>query len=187
VAAALRSELRLFILTTPTAVAVLAVATDTEAVLVLFAVPGAVLGVVLYQDHRRTTGQPATAGTVLEPPGRGSTRPLIISDIAAPEASMMDDFTVNWVQARLLRQALEGTDLPPHRLWMHYLGHGGAVGEVELQAYLHELLHLPAVERDRLMHTATALLDPRSQPFLPCTGELLGSEKTKCRRADHMD
>ncbi|GGG69937.1 hypothetical protein GCM10011374_38090 [Kocuria dechangensis] len=183
-ATAFKTGLRLFVLTTPTAVAVLAVATDTEAVLLLFAVPGAVVGVVLYQDHRRTTGGPTTPGAALGPPGRDSTRPMIVS---GPEEPAMDDTTVNWVQARLLRQALEGTRLTPHRLWMHYLGHGGAVGEVELQAYLHELLHLPAVERDRLMHTATALLDPRCHPFLPCTGELLGSEKTQCHRADHQD
>jgi hypothetical protein len=179
-----RTGVRLFVLTSPAAVAVLAVATDTEAVLLLFAVPGAVVGVVLYQDHRRTTGRSTSPGAVLGPPGRGSTRPKII---CGPEGPAMDDATVNWVQARLLRQALEGTGLTPHRLWMHYLDHGGAVGEVELQAYLQEILHLPAVERDRLMHTATALLDPRHHPFLPCTGELLGFDRAQGHRADHQD
>ena len=56
--------------TTPTAVAVLAVATDTPAVMVLIAVPGAVVGGVLYQEHRSATDQPTPVVPVPGPPDR---------------------------------------------------------------------------------------------------------------------
>ena len=66
----LRTGVRLFVFTTPTAVAVLAVATDTPAVMVLIAVPGAVVGGVLYQEHRSATDQPTPVVPVPGPPDR---------------------------------------------------------------------------------------------------------------------
>ena len=75
----LRTGVRLFVFTTPTAVAVLAVATDSPAVMVLIAVPGAVVGAVLHQERRRITDQPALADPV---PGRPD-RPCPGQSIAA--------------------------------------------------------------------------------------------------------
>lgn len=106
-APALRTGVRLFVLTTPAAVAVLAVATDTPAVMVLIAVPGAVVGGVLYQEHRRTTDQPTAAGTVPRSPGRPDTRRLII---IGPGTPTMDDATSNRVQAPPLPRTVGRTD-----------------------------------------------------------------------------
>ena len=74
----LRTGVRLFVFTTPTAVAVLAVATDTPAAMVLIAVPGAVVGAVLHRERRRITDQPALAGMVPGPPDRPDPRQSII-------------------------------------------------------------------------------------------------------------
>ncbi|MEX5259717.1 hypothetical protein [Kocuria sp. CPCC 205263] len=183
-APALKTGVRLFVFATPAGVAVLAVVTDTAAVMLLVAVPGAVVGWGLYQDQRRASvaarATDGTAGHLSDPPG---TRPLIIP---CPEAPTMDDTTLGRSQARLLHHALGRSGITVHRLWMHYLSLGGIVGEMELEAYLYEIFHLPAVERDRLMHTANALLDPRSHPFLPCTGELLRRDRVHDQRGDHQ-
>ncbi|MEV7634238.1 hypothetical protein GA0061083_2003 [Pseudarthrobacter enclensis] len=44
--------------------------------------------------------------------------------------------------ARQYREA----DLPLTKLWAYYYGIGGDVDELSLEAYLHEALHLPAVQ-----------------------------------------
>ncbi|MEX5305533.1 hypothetical protein RF644_07195 [Kocuria sp. CPCC 205258] len=79
----LRAGVRLFVFTTPTAVAVLAVVTDTPAVMILIAVPGAVVGAVLHQERRRITDQPAVGGPVPGPAARPGPGQSITS---APEA-----------------------------------------------------------------------------------------------------
>lgn len=179
---ALKTGVRLFVLATPAGAAVLAVVTDTPAVMLLITIPGAVVGYVMYQDHRREAARPRTPhGTAAGPPGAS---PLLIP---CPEAPRMDDTTLSRSQARLLRQALEHIGITPHRLWMHYLSHGGVVGSLELDAYLHDSLHLPAVERDRLVHTANALLAPRGHPFLPCTGELRDAHRGENHPGNHQD
>lgn len=181
---ALRTGVRLFVFTTPAAVAVLAVATDTPAVMLLVAVPGAVVAGVLLLERRRSPVPAGDAGGVTATPARPGTWSSMFPD---PEAPMSDDVTFNLVQARSLRRSLATTDLTLHRLWLRYLDHGGVVGELELEAYLHELLHLPAVERDRLMLTATTMLDARCPPFLPCTNELLDIDRTPEDRADRRN
>ena len=181
---ALRTGVRLFVFATPAAVAVLAVATDTPAVMVLIVVPGAVVAGVLRLEHREGTHPPGAAGAMPEEAARARARPAPLPDRALP---VVDDVTVNRVQARLLRRSLEGTDVAPHRLWLHYVHHGGVVGALEAGAYLHELHHLPAVERDRLMLTAAVLLDARHPPFLPCTDELLGLGRTHRHPTDQQN
>ncbi|GEO96682.1 hypothetical protein [Kocuria turfanensis] len=181
---ALRTGVRLFVCTTPAAVAVLAVATDTPAVMVLIAVPGAVVAGVLLGERRRPAAPVGAAGAVPAPPARPDTYPALLPD---PEAPIFDDVTLNRIQARSLRRTLAGTGLTPHRLWLRYLDHGGIVGDLELEAYLHEILHLPAVERDRLMLTATTLLDARCPPFLPRTNDLLGIDRAQDHPADRQN
>lgn len=56
-----RTGLRLFVLTAPAGVAVLAVATDTPVVMLLVAVPGAVVLYVLHLDRHRAAGTVARA------------------------------------------------------------------------------------------------------------------------------
>ncbi|GAB2629332.1 hypothetical protein GCM10009696_36930 [Kocuria himachalensis] len=182
-APALTTGIRLFVFATPAGVAVLAVATDTAAVMLLVAVPGAVVGHVLHQERREPAAARATDGTSGDPSDPPDTRPMLI---ACPEAPTMDDTTLGRSQARLLHHALARAGITVHRLWIHYLSLGGIVGEMELEAYLHEIFHLPAVERDRLMHTANALLDPHCDPFLPCTGELLRRDRVHDHREDHQ-
>lgn len=73
---ATRTGLRLFVLTVSAGAALLAVATGTPAVMLLVAVPGAVVLYVLHLDRRRATGPVAGAagpGTLRDgtaaPPG----------------------------------------------------------------------------------------------------------------------
>jgi hypothetical protein len=90
----LRAGVRLFVFTTPTAVAVLAVATDTPAVMVLIAVPGAVVGAVLHQERRRITDQPAVAGPVPGPPARPGPGQSITSAPETPRGAAGRDMGV---------------------------------------------------------------------------------------------
>jgi hypothetical protein len=183
-APALTTGVRLFVFATPAGVAVLAVAIDTAAVMLLVAVPGAVVGYVLHEERRRepvaALATDGTSGDLSDLPGAG----LLL--IACPEAPTMDDTTLSRSQARLLHHALGRSGITTHRLWIHYLHLGGIVGEMELEAYRHEIFHLPAVERDRLMHTANALLDPHCDPFLPCTGELLRRHRVHDQPGNHQ-
>ncbi len=76
-------------------------------------------------------------------------------------------------QARLLRRALEGTGVGVGRLWMDYFSLGGDAGVVEVDAYLHECLGLPAFQRDLLAHAANGLIRTRS-PRAPYSGDVPG-------------
>nr|WP_272028169.1 hypothetical protein [Kocuria rosea] len=61
-------------------------------------------------------------------------------------------------------------------LWFHYFTLGGHAGEVEVEAYLHDCLGLPAFQRDLLAHAANELIDRRPPLRAPYTSELLRRE-----------
>ncbi|ALU38526.1 hypothetical protein AS188_00795 [Kocuria flava] len=88
----------------------------------------------------------------------------------------MDDDALAREQARRLREALERAVIGSHRLWLRYLGLGGREGELEVEAYLHECLVLPARQRDLLAWAANTLLDPRVHPRVPSTRDLVPPE-----------
>lgn len=55
-------------------------------------------------------------------------------------------------------------------LWIYYLSIGGSVGELEVNAYLHGLMRLPALERDLLSQSLNEMYDeicrsPRALQF----------------------
>jgi hypothetical protein len=89
----------------------------------------------------------------------------------------MDDDAAGREQAHLVRQALEaaGTDLS--RLWMHYFSIGGDVGEMEVDAFLHHSLTLPALQRDLLAHATDELLDHQGPARVPSASDLLDHEE----------
>ncbi|WP_336714842.1 hypothetical protein [Arthrobacter sp. USHLN218] len=62
-------------------------------------------------------------------------------------------------QARLLVLAIEQAGISAGQLWLRYFGLGGSAGEYEVEAYLHELHSLPALQRDLLAHAANELID----------------------------
>lgn len=168
-----RTGLRLFVCATAPGVALLAVVTENPPVMALFAVPGAVVGYATRLDRRAfghiTGGTGSVAGRRLEFMHRSHPRcPLV----PRPEGAALDDTAQGRYQARLLRRALGHIGLTPHGLWLRYLGRGGTAGELEIDAYLHDSLHLPPGERDRLVLAANALLDPRIRPHVPTTGDL---------------
>ncbi|MGK7221911.1 hypothetical protein ACSNO4_03850 [Kocuria flava] len=57
-------------------------------------------------------------------------------------------------RARALRRYLAVHGVDVHHLWWTRFQLGGAVGETEIDAYLHECLHLPAAERGLLVRAA---------------------------------
>lgn len=61
-------------------------------------------------------------------------------------------------QARALRQTLALTDITVSQLWWHYLSLGGDVDRLEVEAYLHQALHLPRLQRKLLDRAAQELL-----------------------------
>jgi hypothetical protein len=61
-------------------------------------------------------------------------------------------------QARQLQHTLVQADISVFRLWWHYFSLGGDVGQLEVEAYLHQALHLPRLDRQLLDHAATELI-----------------------------
>ncbi|MCA4135191.1 hypothetical protein [Arthrobacter sp. M4] len=62
-------------------------------------------------------------------------------------------------QRRRFRQAFEAAGLALEQVWMAYFGIGGMSGLMEVQAYVHGALRLPALERDLLAHALNETLD----------------------------
>ena len=87
----------------------------------------------------------------------------------------MDDDGVGAEQARLLLEVI-GRGIEGKHLWFHYFTLGGHAGEVEVEAYLHDCLGLPAFQRDLLAHAANELIDRRPPLRAPYTSELLRRE-----------
>lgn len=86
----------------------------------------------------------------------------------------MRDVAVGREQARLLREAIRRAGITRNRLWMQYFRLGGEVSDVEMDAYLHQCLHLPPYQRDLLAHAANNLIDELPLPRAPYSSELLG-------------
>ncbi|WIG19332.1 hypothetical protein [Kocuria rosea] len=61
-------------------------------------------------------------------------------------------------QSRLLHQSLTQAHLTAEQLWWHYFSIGGDVGPLETDAYLHQALDLPRLQRTLLDHAAHELI-----------------------------
>ena len=79
-------------------------------------------------------------------------------------------------QARLLREVIGRAGIAVEQLWFHYFTLGGSAGEVEVEAYLHHCLDLPALQRDLLAHAVNELIDRRPPLRAPYVSELLRRE-----------
>ncbi|MEX5262332.1 hypothetical protein RF647_18960, partial [Kocuria sp. CPCC 205263] len=71
----------------------------------------------------------------------------------------MDDDGVGAEQARLLREVTGRAGIQVKQLWFHYFTLGGDAGQIEVEAYLHDCLGLPGLQRDLLAHAANELID----------------------------
>ncbi|WP_329793444.1 PP2C family protein-serine/threonine phosphatase [Lentzea sp. DG1S-22] len=67
-------------------------------------------------------------------------------------------------QRRALALAFGRTGLTLEQLWMRYFALGGAAGLVEVEAYLHGLMPLPALQGDMLAHAINEHLDEPTWP-----------------------
>ena len=88
----------------------------------------------------------------------------------------MDDDGVGAEQARLLLEVIGRAGIEGKHLWFHYFTLGGSAGEVEVEAYLHHCLDLPALQRDLLAHAVNELIDRRPPLRAPYVSELLRRE-----------
>ncbi len=61
-------------------------------------------------------------------------------------------------QARLLHHTITAAGISVHGLWWHYFSLGGNVGPVEVDAYLHQALDLPRLDRLLLDQAAHELI-----------------------------
>lgn len=61
-------------------------------------------------------------------------------------------------QARLLHDTLVGAGVSVPQLWWHYFSLGGNARQLEVDAYVHQALHLPAPDRLLLDQAAEELL-----------------------------
>jgi hypothetical protein len=62
-------------------------------------------------------------------------------------------------QQRALSQAFQHAQLPANQLWLRYFALGGDADPVDVDAYLHGLTELPAMQRDMLAHAVNERLD----------------------------
>ncbi|HUQ61655.1 PP2C family protein-serine/threonine phosphatase [Lentzea sp.] len=98
------------------------------------------------------------------------------------------DSTQQDEQRRVLSLAFDRSDLTLQQLWTRYFALGGDAGPVEVEAFLHGLMPLPALQRDVLAHAVNERLDeltwPHRVPYTfrsrgnsPRTGPLAGLVK----------
>ena len=76
-------------------------------------------------------------------------------------------------QARLLRETLHRADIEMKQLWFHYFTLGGDAREIEVDAYLHHCLDMPAFQRDLLAHAANELIAEQPPLRAPYVSDLL--------------
>src|SRR3954464_12854739 len=67
-------------------------------------------------------------------------------------------------QRKALNVGYRRADLTLEQLWVRYFGLGGTAGLVEVDAYLHGLMPLPALQRDMLAHAVNERLDELTWP-----------------------
>lgn len=70
-------------------------------------------------------------------------------------------------QARSLHQTIAAAGISVHQLWWRHFRLGGNAHQLEVDAYLHQALHLPRYERELLDRAAHELL--HEQPLPPTT------------------
>ncbi|GAA1753454.1 hypothetical protein [Kocuria aegyptia] len=85
----------------------------------------------------------------------------------------MDRDGVGAEQARLLHEVIGRAGIEVKQLWFRYFTLGGNAGEMEVEAYLHHCLELPAFQRDLLSHAANELIKGQPPLRAPYTFELL--------------
>lgn len=73
------------------------------------------------------------------------------------ERLVLDDLVAQ--QARLLQHTIAQADISVFQLWWHYFSLGGDVGQLEIEAYLHQALHLPRLDRQLLDQAASELIN----------------------------
>ncbi|MHA7145378.1 BLUF domain-containing protein [Arthrobacter sp. TmT3-37] len=62
-------------------------------------------------------------------------------------------------QHALTLKVMRRFGIPVSDLWTYYLGVGGDVDEFEVDAYLHGLIRLPALDRDLIAHSVNEMID----------------------------
>jgi hypothetical protein len=75
-----------------------------------------------------------------------------------------DEDLAYWGQAdhdqhALTFDAMHRFGIPVSELWMYYLGIGGDADELEIDAYLHGLIRLPALARDMIAQSVNEMID----------------------------
>ncbi len=81
------------------------------------------------------------------------------------------------MQARLARHAVERAALDPGRLWWQYFQLGGEAGALEVDAYLHGCLRLPADHRNLLAHALNDLVRGAPVARVPFSWEIADSPR----------
>ncbi|MFI7581007.1 hypothetical protein [Kocuria kalidii] len=76
-------------------------------------------------------------------------------------------------QARLLHEVVRRAGIEGKELWFHYFTLGGHAGEIEVEAYLHDCLSLPGLQRDLLAHAANELISRQPPLRAPYAADLL--------------
>ncbi|MEX5297908.1 hypothetical protein RCG67_03895 [Kocuria sp. CPCC 205292] len=87
----------------------------------------------------------------------------------------MDDDRIGAVQARLARHAVERAELELTRVWWEYFQLGGEAGVLEVDAYLHGCMGLPAAHRNLLARAVNGLVRGAPVARVPFSWEIEGS------------
>lgn len=92
-----------------------------------------------------------------------------------------DDEAVNYEQAWGLRDAMTTADIDRKQLWLHYFSIGGDASEFELDAYLHQSLVLPVLQRDLFAQAANEIITELRPPKAPYAADLLDGHRVAGR------
>lgn len=84
-----------------------------------------------------------------------------------------DDASVGYEQARQLLATMRAANIDQGRLWLYFFSIGGSISEFEMDAFLHQSLVLPRLQRDLLAQAANELLAEQAPPRAPYSADIL--------------
>ena len=98
-----------------------------------------------------------------------------------PENEDLPDLgRANRNQHAVTLNALERAGITVGGLWLHYLSMGGDIGEFEVDAYLHGLIRLPAMDRDIISQAVNEMIDDMAHgPRAPYSSRFSARQSSK--------
>ncbi|WP_459344359.1 hypothetical protein [Arthrobacter sp. MDT3-44] len=76
--------------------------------------------------------------------------------------------------------SMQRANITAGELWLYYISMGGSTDEFEINAYLHGMMRLPAIDRDMLSQSVNELYDDICRsPRAPFSTDLESQERNR--------